>query len=249
MIGPIDPRFAYIAIAIPFALLWAALYLWSPHTRKEQLRLSAIFVAVGVIADSFLYFNDYWRPQSIAPLHIGVFSIYPESMLFGGAFAGIAAVIYQVVSKQSSTPAHIERVWQRRAIVLGVFIAVTILLLSAGLNSIYATALGALTVVATIVYVRRDLLVPALASGALSACIMFCFYFIIVHGVANSEEWCRSIWLLYGTPFGARFVGIPLTELVWGFSAGAAIGILHKFIHRIQFTRTAVSRETNKHEK
>ena len=235
MIENLDPKIAYLFLTIPFVVLWVIFIVVSRNTRREQLHASIIFALVGVFVENILYFGDYWKPESVWGVYIGSFAIFPEFILFGGSFAGIAAVVYQVVFRKETKRIITAGKTRRQLAVLTIFLLVTAFLSMSGVNSIYATAGGALAVTALISILRRDLFVPATLSGLLTAGIMFSFYSIGVHTVGNIEQLFKEIWLLYDTDLGFRLMGIPITELVWGFAVGSAVGVLYKFASGFKF--------------
>jgi hypothetical protein len=243
MIGAIDPKFAYLLIAAPFLFLWVVFFLFSSTTRREQLHMSVVFAIVGGLIEN-LYLRDYWQPQSFAGLHIGPAILYPESILFGGAFAGIAAVVYQIVFRKHLARRDDSEKWSRRTVLVIAFFVVTALCLWGGINSIFATSAGALALVVVITLYERSLFIPAIVSGLLAVAIQFCLYELVIQNVTNNEESFRSIWLLYGTSLDVRLLDVPLTELIWGFSAGAAIGVFHKFTHSMYFVSRTSQADT-----
>ncbi|OGG53537.1 hypothetical protein A2851_03785 [Candidatus Kaiserbacteria bacterium RIFCSPHIGHO2_01_FULL_53_29] len=241
IVSQLDSQFFYFTLTVPFVLLWLVVFWISPSTRRELIRSSILFALAGVVVENLFYFHDYWRPQGISAFHIGTFVIYPEFILFGGSLGGIAATAYQVCFRTTLIGSEKAHVKSRIVFVTAVFFATTLLAWQAGINSIFATSLGAVAISLGVVYIRRDLLVPAFMSGILTLGVMVVSYTIFLLAIGNIEEIGQRAWLLYGSDLDIRLLGIPITELVWGFSVGSAIGILRAFMHDAHFSPNHIS--------
>src|ERR1700722_15906251 len=214
-------RFAYITLCVPFVIVWLILFFIRKDTRKEQLSLSYAGAILGPLSE-IIYFRDYWLPASIFPLHIGRFPFMIEDVIFGFAIGGIAAVIYEVVFRErlSKFSVHPKRVIKSFSIVI-IFIFTLFFLLALGINSIYASSIAFVVAAIPMIYVRHDLFLNAIGSGLCVMLIMLISYFLLFNVfVANSEELFKQGWLIYGTSLDIRFVRIPLTEMIWGFTWG-----------------------------
>lgn len=220
----------YIILCIPFVLGWLLLFLCNRETRKEQLRISIMLSSIGPLVENLFYFRDYWMPQSIFGFELWGWKIYPESLLFGFAAFGIGTVFNRIVARKSSAPDSFTRPdrWELRIVIL-MLALIAYLLSHIGINSIFTTALASLALAAYMIMHRKDLLFPSIISGFLFMTFVFFAYSILYYSFENIENILTSIWYLYNTPLGARFIHIPITELLWSFAIGTSIGIFSQY--------------------
>lgn len=195
--------------------------------------MSLLIMPLGPLSELF-YFHDYWRPESIFPILVGPLPIYIEDLLWGFfAAGGIASVIYEVVFRKAlrkkkqrinTTVSFSLTACISTAIFLGLFLI--------GVPSIFASSIAFLIFALFIFHARRDLFLDALYSGFLFSGVMFISYLIVFNVVANTDAILRQGWLLQGSVFDIRILGIPLTELIWGFSWGMMVGPLYEYWKR-----------------
>ncbi len=220
----------YLFLSLPFLIVWLALYLAKRSTRREQVIFSCAGAIIGPLSE-ILYFRDYWFPKSIFPVYLGDFPFMAEDVLFGFAIGGIGAVIFEVffrtkLRKLTGRSKNLTKSW---SILFIFFLALSISLL-VGLNSIFASALALVFAGMTVLFYRRDLLLNSVASGICVMLVMFVSYFILFNLASNTELLMQEQWLIYGTFLDARFLGIPLTEMAWGFTWGFLVGPLYEFL-------------------
>lgn len=227
-------RYAYLFITLPFCLLWLFFYIFSKRTRKIQLKMSIFLFPVGIFSE-LMYFKDYWRPDSIFSISIGSLHILLEDILFGFAVSSISTVLYIVISKK-----HLQKCSQSLTnklnlltIVL-IFFALSFLLFTLKINSIYATSLGMIVTSLSIFAKRKDLLLPSLANGVLFLITVALGYTILLHTIGNIEQILKNIWLLYQTQLGIRIFGLPITEMVWAYSFGLFSFPLYFYLNDIE---------------
>lgn len=192
---------------------------------------------VGVFADSLFYFTDYWHPQSLFDIKILGRALYLESMVYGGLFGGIISIAYQVLCGVEVKKQNDIGMWGRELYIVVLLLSISVVVWYAGVNSIYATAFGAIiTTLACLIY-RRDLIWPAFWSGVIASGTMFIFYTLTFLFVGNAQDILLgpTTWLLSGSTLDVRLYGVPVTELVWGFSIGALIGISSSFVRNRYF--------------
>ncbi|MBU6323334.1 hypothetical protein KGQ55_01460 [Patescibacteria group bacterium] len=218
----------YLVLTIPFLFVWGALYAYSKRTRTEQWLLSVAGAIVGPLSE-IIYVRDYWSPQSVLPLHFGFFVFMPEDLLFGFAVGGIAAVIYEAVFRLRQRKVRVHKRYASMLIVAFFFVVLE-LLLRLHWNSIYASAAAFVIVALPMFWWRSDLLWDAIGSGVGTAAVLFLCYAFVFGLTANIDALLREGWLLYGTTFDWRFLGIPITELTWAFTMGFLIGPLYEFL-------------------
>lgn len=221
---------SYFILCIPFLLGWVLLFLYNKETQKEQLRMSIILSPIGPLVENLFYFRDYWMPQSIFSFEFANWKVYPESFLFGFTAFGIGAVLYRAIARKSSVPDSYQRPNRLSLhIVIFVLMLAAYLLSLAGVNSIFTTALASFALAAYMIAYRKDLFLPSIMSRFLFMAFVFLAYSLLYYSFENIENILAGIWYLYDTPFGARFMYILITELLWSFAVGTSIGIFSHY--------------------
>ncbi len=230
-------QYAYAVLVVPFAVAWVLIFIFSKNTRKEQLIMSILLIPVGPISE-LIYFQDYWTPGSIFSFSIGPVLILIEDILFLFFIGGIGGVIYEALvgrraRKIKKSPHYLISV----PIVIAVVVIVSLGLWFLGVNSIFSTSLGFIAGALLVVSQRKDLFINSLLSGLGVMAIMFVSYFILFSFVTNSEEILQQGWLIYGTRLDMRILGLPLTEMFWGFSWGLLVGPIYEFARKLQLVK------------
>lgn len=219
----LDLKHAYFGLCVPFMLIWALFFLLSPQTRKDQLRFSILKIPFGPAVD-ILYFTDYWNPESILFVQIGDCKIMLESVLFAFFFGGIASVAYRAFFQREACASRSLKK-ERLLLHYGTFFAVTATLITLGINSIFATAIGYGCSGLTMVLRGESSFLGALFTSVFVTMMLFSVYLAGRGLIFNSEIILQNWWLLYSTNLDLRIVDIPLTEMIWaicyGFTAGA----------------------------
>lgn len=233
----ISPEHFYLYITIPLVVIWAALYLVNKETRREQKILSLIGAVIGPFSEGF-FSREFWLPHGILPIHLGHRTFLLEDMLFGAAIVGIAAVIFEVMFRthQRKFKQSSKKIYEPPHMLL-IFIAAFFLALSFGFNSIYASAFAFLATAVPLIFFRRDLFLNALFSGIAVLLILFGSYFVIFSLAVNIGSLMKGAWLIYGTALGSTVVGIPITQLIWGFSMGFLAGPLYEFVKGFRISK------------
>ncbi len=230
-------KYFYLVLNIPFLLVWLALFVWNKSTRKEQLLMSVLLMPAGPISE-ILYFQDYWLPQSVVPVSVFGHLFMIEDLLFVFSIGGIGGVIYEALMKRYASEIKTEIHYSITfPLIAAIAVIIGYSLFYLGMNSIFATSFAFLAGTALIVSQRRDLLANSLISGLAVMAIMFLSYILGRIIFVNAEEILKQTWFLYGSGLGKKILGIPLTEMVWGFSWGALAGPLYEFIKRFKNKR------------
>ena len=219
----LELKYSYIGLCVPFIFVWFLFLIFSPNTRRRQLKLSLAKMPFGIAIDLF-FFTDYWTPKSILSFQVGSVNILLESMLFAFFFGGIAAVAYQAIFRNKDKR-NMEIKHSRLALHYFTFFFITIVLIMMGVNSIFATALGYGSSGIIMIFKREASLESALLTSAFMTVLLFSVYYFGRILIINTEDILRSWWFLYDTPLDIRFANVPITELLWvicyGFTAGA----------------------------
>lgn len=214
-----------------FLIVWIILFLIRRDLRNEILIMSLIVAPMGPISEIF-YLRDYWQPEFFN----SALSII-EELLFGFTIGGITAVIYEVFFGkkylQKNLRLHSHSKW---LFVVGIFGITCIMFVGSvilGFNSMYVSIAAFLIIGIFILIMRRDLLKEAFFSGLFVGILMFLFYFIWTRIFPSViQEW----WLLKNIS-GVIILGVPLEELMWGFSWGFAAGPAYTFINGLRFKK------------
>ncbi len=217
----ISYQYSYLIGSLAFLLVWIVLFLWKKRIRKEMLMMSILVAPLGPISE-FFYFKDYWNPDIL----VNIFGFGIEDMIFAFAIGGIAAVIYEeiFIRKQKKT-----RPEKNKTIVFSVISALILLIilnLILKINSIYASSLIFLFFGLIIIYKRRDLIKNAIVSGLLVLSLMFVFYILFIKFLFS--DFFIKYWQ-FNNISGITFFGIPIGELLWGFSWGFLAGPFYEF--------------------
>ncbi len=202
-----------------FGLIWFILFFFKRSLRKEMIVMSLFAALLGPLSE-FFYVRDYWRPTYIFSfLGVGV-----EDVLFAFFIGGIAAISCELFWDRSAKKEKRESKW---VILLGVIGLVILMILNFVLkiNSIYASSLALLGVGGIVLLKRRDLVKNALISGIVVLLVMFLFYLCFISIFPKIiQEW----WLLDNIS-GILVFGMPIEELLWGFSWGFMYSPFYKF--------------------
>jgi len=103
------------------------------------------------------------------------------------------------------------------------------LLVRLGMNSIFASSAVFLVAVGAIVWLRRDLLMYAVVSGFMMVGLAVLLY-LLLFGVLIQGYWQRHWFLSGGAAGWLAFNSVPLTELVWYWSASMLISVAYPFV-------------------
>ncbi len=217
--------YAYFIGDIIFLSVWLLLFFTRKDLRREMLTMSVIGAVFAPAALIFL--PDYWYPDHI----LGNFHLGIEDYLFAFAIAGIGGVIYEATFGKSHTLCECRKRDQKDLLIIAVIAAIILLGLTLifKLNSIYSNYAAFVAIFGFIVFFRRDLLWQSLISGLMVALLMFLFYEVwiaIYPGIIT--HW----WKLQNIS-GILVLGVPLEEIIWGFSWGIAGGSLYEFVRGI----------------
>ena len=216
----------YLIASLIAMAIWLALYLHRKDLRKEMFVVSSIVALLGLYMEAFFWTKDWWRPPTITGTVIGI-----EDLLFGFAFGGIAAVVYEEIFKRKLSRQIVAERNHRVHLLIVLGLSVSIGLIGQfvlGLTSAntWMLAIGAPTVV--MLCIRRDLITNSLATGAILTLIAF-----VVFSILNFiEPGFVYSWWLFENLSGTIVLGVPLEDVIWFFTAGAFLGPVYEFWNR-----------------
>jgi hypothetical protein len=189
------------------------------------MHLTALLSLPFALTESWFY-PEYWRPYFLFDLaeRIG-FGI--EDFLFVAALGAFTAAVYPFSARRRYVrETQPERPsWRRLLLLFSAALAIVLLLYAGGVPVIYGACIAMFGMTIVMLALRADLWLPAVIGGASTLLVYaaLCHVFqLILPGVFelawNTEQ------------LSNRYVfGIPLEELLYGFSAGFAGAAVYPF--------------------
>lgn len=216
----ISYQYSYLIGNLITLLIWIVLFLYKKKLRKEMLIMSILVTPLGPISE-FFYFRDYWNPS----LLFNIFGFGIEDLIFAFAVGGIASVIYEdifIKKMKKTTPVKLPFFifWLLSGIIVFIFLNLVL-----KINSMHASPIAFLFSGIIILFKRKDLIKNAFLSGLLVALIVFFAYVIFLQ---IFPSFFNKFWQLENI-FGIYVLGIPIEELIWGFSWGFLAGPFYEF--------------------
>ena len=166
-----------------------------------------------------LFVPEYWNPPSLFELAQRTgFDI--ESIIFSFAIGGIAAVLYNIITRKRLEPLRPDerhrnwRRWHRWA--LATPLALFPILYFLPWNVIYAGIAAMIAGAIAAVLCRPDLKANTLAGGVLFLAIYTVFLLALK---SSAPGYIEQVWNLKALS-GGLIYGLPLEELLFGFAFG-----------------------------
>ncbi len=213
----------YLWLGVSFIIPWGIIYYLKPQYRSRMLKTGLIAAPFGFIED-YWYRVDYWNPPEL-------FDMYPidiEDIIFAFLSTGITIAIYDALFTEKQVKHYKPRpklaVFFMPLIVAAFFLLHNVL----GINSMYMCAIPFFVVAFFVVLMRRDLLIPSIASAFLVTLIMIPIYMVLFN-VIHPTFWDKY-WFLIDTKHGITILGnVALLELLYYFSFACLAGIMYDF--------------------
>lgn len=213
----IADKYVWFTWASSFLVPWLILLMLYPQHRKIIVLASAFTAPFGLTEPLFV--PRYWDPPSLLDLAQRTgFDI--ESLIFSFAIGGVGAALYDIVTRRRPEPMKPAALVGRRhryhrlALLTPVIIFPGLYLLP--WNPIYpaiiAMFLGAVATAAC----RPDLTANTMIGGGL---FVIYYVFFMLELEWSAPGYIGRVWNL-GDLTGALIYGIPLEELVFGFTFG-----------------------------
>jgi hypothetical protein len=218
-------QWGYLVGILMLALLWTALFVARHDLHRRMLTMSLILVPLAPLGQ-FYYLQDYWKPPVILP-----FTLFGKSfggavdLLFSFVMGGLATTVYPVLSRRYPIAGlHKPRRWVAPLFIGIEGTSVVLLTNVCRLNSIFSSSIGFVLTALVIVWVRRDLVLPALTSGLISGVALAGVEAVLSFIV---PLYLSRYWLLFNTPWGILLLDrVPLTEALWGAAFGLITGVV-----------------------
>lgn len=214
----IGERYVWLVWSSAFLVPWGLLYWWFPGHRRA-MRWASLFTAPFGLTEP-LFVPAYWDPPSLFDLAQRTgFDL--ESVIFSFAIGGIAAVLYNVLTRRTMVPVsyherHERRHRFHRLAIASPFLAFPVLFVLPW-NPIYpgitAMAVGAAAAVAC----RPDLARKTMVGAALFGLL----YVVFLAGLdLSAPGYIARVWNLAALS-GIMVWRFPLEELLFAVGFGA----------------------------
>jgi len=220
-------KYSYLVGNLFFLLIWLILFFRTKYFKHQLLVISIFAIPLGPLSE-LMYRIDYWRPKLITGNIVGI-----EDTLFAFCIAGIGFGLYKIIFnlKYSNQKTKAYPILALILVILTI-IGMVINSVFSWMNSIYFSSLCFLIGASIIFILRKDLIKLALINGALVAALMFIFYFTFL--IPLYPKVFETTWLLKNISQIFIF-GVPIEELLWGFSWGILAGCIYEFYKGYKF--------------
>jgi len=219
----------WIVYALLFLLAWTIVYALSPRARTAMIWAGIAFAPAALISELW-HLQDYWSPMYVAPLTIGTWRFGGvEDYVFGFALAGIAAGVFETLTLRQGLPA-LPRMSLPAYIRMAGFGAIGLTLTIALTTFLHLRSVHAATAAITLTALPMLVLRPEVAPRALLAALAFagCFWFFYAGiMIPLYPGMIDAFWMPHGN-VGIRLAGVPIEEVVWGFSASLFSGPVYR---------------------
>ena len=213
--------YAYLFATLPLLLVWTLLYVRRKDLRQEMLSMSFLLGFLSVVTSYYWWTIDWWRPLTVTGTKVGI-----EDFLMGFFMGGIIAIIYEVITTRRYSKNHVRSHGPYDFWLILLLLAQTTSWLFYGihLTSFYASSLAMLLAAGVMLFIRRDLIINAMISGACTALISMLFY---ATALLISSSWVSMTYL--NSLSGVRVSGVPIEEFIFWFLAGLVFGPFYEF--------------------
>lgn len=210
-------HYVWLAWSSAFVLFAAGLYVLNPDDRKVMWRTGLATALLGLTEPIFV--PEYWNPPSLFELAQRTgFDI--ESLIFAFGIGAIGTVLYNTFTQQHRVPVGAEERHQprhrihRAALFVPYVLFIPLYLLP--WNPIYPSIVTLVAGAIASVICRPDLTAKTLVGGLL----FFGLYALFMLGLVwLTPGYIEQVWNLPALSGGLVY-GIPLEELLFGFSFG-----------------------------
>ncbi len=225
-------HYNFFTLALLFAL--PGLLIWIARSDLHRVIVCVIAFALPFACTEFLFYPTYWEPFFLFDLgrRIG-FGI--EDIIFVAGLSAFTSTAYAFTCNRNYSPSDNNKLKHCVLRALGIFCFAGILLLSTltvGIAAIYSTCLVMIAAASVMIWQRPDLTLPALFGGCFSAATYFILCLAaekIIPGIF------KNIW--HTDKFLNIFiVGVPVEELIYGFSSGFIATAFYPYVFGSQFT-------------
>jgi len=219
-----EMMFTYL-IGVLFSVgIWFVFLIFTPRSQKKMIWASLVSGPAGPISQ-YWHVKDYWNPTHLVSIRVGSWLFGMEDFLFAFAFGGLCFGLFDLFIRSPGEQESIthDRYTYTRLFLFGslVLILMTILVLWANLNSLYASIL-IFIVMSLFLFVRRPMyIVPAVLTAFIMSAYMWLAYWSFYFRMYSDLV---AQWWKKGALTGIYLAGVPVEEVVWTFAASLVIG-------------------------
>lgn len=220
---PMSPQFTYLIGALLIIGLWSIFYYLRKDLRREMVFMSCAVAALGVIMEALFWTKDWWQPQTLTGTTVGI-----EDFLFGFGSGGVSAVMYEEVFRKRYPRNKNAKHPQTVAVIFLFGISILLSSLSyfvLGFNSAAAWMFSISVPVLIMWYIRPDLIADSLFTGVSFTIVAFIGFFVLNYIDPGFVE----RWWLFEHLTNRIYLGVPLEDVLWFFTAGMFIGPFYEF--------------------
>lgn len=202
--------------------LWFLLF--KSKGRRRDMLLLGVFMGFVVVITEFFYARfDYWHPTYIIP------ALPLEDFYYGFIFGGISTEIYEAIFQKRNSA---KRKYPVQMKFILIYLAVTIVSLLVlidllNVNSTWAFIISLLLIGAAEILLRKDLFIPAVMNGLLTAMLTILMFSILI---VFYPDIFKANWLL-GNLSGFSILSIPFEEIFFAFAVGLVAGNAYELIY------------------
>ena len=217
-------KYLFLLIAVFLFVPWFVVWFFREDLRQRMLKAGVGASIFGPLLESW-FLRDYWRPPFIFEEPF----IPIEDVIFGFVIAGLAVSLYDAVFGVKNIGAEKSRKKIFGVLFILCFVSLIVFNNWLGFNTVFVNTFTFLLLTVVMLWMRRDLVMPAIFSGVLTALVSIPIYMFLFNWL--SPSYWDSYWFLADTEYGMTVIGnIPLTELLWYFSWGCFAGAGYNFV-------------------
>ena len=152
-----------------------------------------------------------------------------EDYVFGFAFAGISAGVFEILTLRQGLPA-LPRVSLRALLRMAGFGLIGLTLIVVITAFLHLRSMHAATVAIILTALLMFALRPEVAPRALVTALAFAGFFWFFYAgimIPLYPGMISAFWMPHGN-IGVRLAGVPVEEVVWGFSASLFAGPVYR---------------------
>lgn len=222
-------HYTYLIGSLIALAFWAILYASRKDVRREMLVVSIASVPIGLILSGLAWTLDWWVPQTITGTRVGI-----EDVFYGFGVGGVAAAIFQLLSRQRLKYSG-KKLPSNKALALWLLVPVITIAGTYLLkwHSFPSTMAGLLIPSAIMLVKRKDLIIPALATGAIMA-VLGEIGFLMLN--ALSPGFVQQYWLM-SLLSGTSVLGYPIEDLACYFGVGVFLSLIYKYWQNAELVR------------
>lgn len=189
--------------------------------------------AIPFAFSEFLFYPEYWEPTFLFNL-ADTIGFGVEDFIFVIALASFTTTGYAFVFKKSLRIIETlsrTRIVIRIAIVFGTTFALVALVYVLSIPMIFGACAAMIIVAGLMCVSRKDLILPAFFGGVIAALVYFilCVIYALIYPGVFKTIWNTQVLT------NIFIAGVPIEELLYGFTSGAAAVILIPFVRGMRY--------------